>query len=350
MSIQRLLIHEAVGEIRALALDGAGRAVSLFQDRWAERETRLRWGQVLAGNIRKLSPADGGAFIALEGGQEGFLGRRDLTGLVEGEAGCWRIVAEARADKLAKLAKAETKETSAHSPLEHWQASLPNAAGLLLERSPQATLMVSDAFEDAVNPIASLAGGGRLQITPTPALVAVDVDTLGRQDKGRASVRAHRVGLVAAEELARQAVLRGLGGPLVLDCIAPLARRDGPDLKKRFLETFRALSTRRAECLAPSPFGLMEIVLEWRARPLHEAYIGVSGHEIPLATLLEGFRRVEREAKANPSARLLLGLPRRAFAAFVSHRKMYEIGLIDRFGARIEVAQTPREKIEVSCL
>lgn len=350
MSIHRLLTHEAVGETRALALDGAGRAVSLFHDRWAERETRLRWGQVLAGNIRKLSPADGGAFITLEGGQEGFLAQRDLTGLVEGEAGLWRVVAEARADKLAKLAKADTKETSAHSPLERWQASLPDADALVLERSPEATLMISDAFDDALNPIAPLAGGGRLQITPTPALVAIDVDTLGRQDKGRASLRAHCVGLVAAEELARQAALRGLGGALVLDCIAPLARRDGPDLKKRFLETFRGLSTRRAECLAPSPFGLMEIVLEWRARPLHEAYIDVSGRDLPLASLLDGLRRVEREAKANPSARLSLGLPKLAFEAFVSQRKMYETGLIDRFGARIEIAQTPREKIEVSCL
>ena len=350
MAIARIYLHEAIGETRAAALDGHGRVVGLFHDRWAERGQRLRWGQVLEGTISKLSAQDGGAFIRLENGQEGFLAGRDLTGLVEGAKGLWRVTAEARAGKLAKLTSTQDRPADNQPALALWQASLPGASELALETGDAAAQVVSDAFEDGLNPIAPLQGGGRLQITPTPALIAIDVDTLGRMDKGRASARAKAVGLVAAEETARQAAVRGLGGALVLDCIAPLARRDGPELKQRFVQMFRACSARRVECLPPSPFGLMEAVLEWRAQPLHEAYFETDGKPAALAELLAGLRRVEREAKADGAARLQLGLPRPAFEAFLAHRKIYEQGLIDRFGRRIEIVQSTREAIEVASL
>jgi len=298
LAIARIYLHEAIGETRAAALDRHGRAVGLFHDRWAERGVRLRWGQVLQGTINKLSPHDGGAFIRLENGQEGFLAGRDLTGLVEGAKRLWRVTAEARRGKLAKLASVADQETAPEDEraLDMWKASLPGANELAFETGDEAPQIISDAFEDALNSVAPLQGGGRLQITPTPALVAIDVDTLGRNDKGRASARAKAVGLVAAEEAARQAAVRGLGGALVLDCISPLARRDGPELKQRFVQTFRACSGRRVECLLPSPFGLMESVLEWRMQPLHEAYFEAEGNPLALAELLEGLRRVEGEA------------------------------------------------------
>ena len=348
--ITRLLLHEAVGETRAIALDTAGRAVALFYDRWAEQNKRLRWGDVLGGTVRKLSPSDGGAFIALEGGREGFLPRRNMGGLVEGAHGLWRVSAEAYADKLARLVEATEVERNPGTALERWQAGLPGAAQLSFDEPPDAAQAIAAAFEDALNPIAALAGGGRLQMTPTPALVAVDVDTIGRHDKGRASVRAKTVGLAAAEELARQASLRGLGGVLVLDCISPLARRDGPDLKKRFVETFRALSTRRVECLPPSPFGLMEAVVERRWRPVAESCVDALGNDLPLTILLDGLRQIEQAACNNRGDQLVLGLPVSVFAAFKEHKKIYQTALIERFGGRIEVVKTSRDRIEVSSL
>ena len=352
MAIARIYLHEAIGETRAAALDRHGRAVGLFHDRWAERGQRLRWGHVLEGTIGKLSPQDGGAFVRLETGQEGFFAGQDLIGLVEGAKELWRVAAEERAGKLAKLTRLAARESARNdeNALASWKGSLPGVTELAFETGDEAAQIVSDAFEDGLNPIAPLRGGGRLQITPTPALIAIDVDTLGRKDKGRASARAKTVGLVAAEEAARQAAVRGIGGALVLDCISPLARRDGPELKQRFVETFRACSARRVECLPPSPFGLMESVLEWRAQPLHEAYFGADGKPVALAELLAGLRRVEREAKADRAARLQLGLPRSAFEAFLAHRKIYEQGLIDRFGGRIEIVQSMRDAIEVANL
>lgn len=65
-----------------------------------------------------------------------------------------------------------------------------------------------------------LAGGGRLVIEPTEAVVAVDVDT-GGDLSPTAATRANRA---AARELARQLRLRGLGGQVVID-FAPLPRQ-----------------------------------------------------------------------------------------------------------------------------
>lgn len=349
MTHARLLLHEAVGETRAVALDAGGRGVALFHDRWAERGVRLRWGQAIEGTLHKLSPSDGGAFLTLEGGQEGFLSRRDMTGLVKGGKGVWRVIAEAREGKLARVTEAQTNEIEAGTPLERWRANLPGEASLPPETGPDAVRIVEETFEAALNRVAPLEGGGRLQIVPTPALFAIDVDTIGRrQEKGRASARALSIGLLSAQELARQAVLRHLGGALVLDCLGPLARRDGPQVKTRFVETFRALSTRRVDCLPPSPFGLMEAVLEWRWQPLHEAYRDARGVDLSLAVLLAALRQIEREARANPANRLLLALPSDAYGAFRAYKKIYNAALIERFGARIEIIETNREKTEIS--
>ena len=348
--ISELLRHDAVGETRCIALDEQGRPVASFFERWADAGKRMRWGEVCEGVIRKCSPGDGGAFIALETGQEGFFPGRDMGALVEGARGYWRIAAEARSDKLAKLEKASGQEIEVSSALARWKASLPDADALSFDTSPEAAQRIDDAFDDALSPNTGLAGGGRLQITPTPALVAVDVDTAGRQDKGRASARARSVNIAAAEALARQAAMRNLGGALVLDCIGPIARRDGPDIKAAFLQSFSALSERRAECLAPSPFGLMEIVLERRWQPLSEAYFGKKNELLPLATLLWALRDTERAARENRADRLALNLPVSAFAAFKLHQEKYEKALKDRYGSRIDVVETQRDKPDVVSL
>ena len=180
-------------------------------------------------------------------------------------------------------------------------------------------------------------------------MVAVDVDTVGRHDNGRASARARAVNLAAAEELARQAALRNLGGALVLDCISPIARRDSPDIKTRFVKTFEQFDARQVECLSPSRFGLMEIVLERRWQPLHDAYFDEKGRVTDLAMMLWGLRDVEQIATRNRADQLSLHLPVAAFDCFAAFHQRYEKALKDRFGSRIEVCKTERDKPDVTC-
>lgn len=348
MTVEKILIHEAIGETRAIALAKNGRPVALFQDRWAEADARPKWGQTLAGRIAKLAPESGGAFVALENGVEAFLAVRDLTGHVEGARGLYRVVAEARSGKLPRVARTDTPVTM--SPINIWKESLRSAQNVQPLKGSEYADTVDEAFENALNPIATIDGGGILQFSQTPALLAVDVDTAGRVDRGRASARAKSVNIAAAEELAYQLALRGAGGTVVLDCIAPLSRRDGPAVKSAFLNTFRAISTSRAECLNPSPFGLMELVIERRAQPVWDAFHDEDGQRCALSVMLEGLRRVEAEAVMNPAAQLSLDLPAASFAAFETHHELYETALSERFGARIRVRQSEHKKLEVYTL
>lgn len=351
MSIAVILVHDAIGELRAVACDSEDKPVALFHDRWCERNIRARLGQVYEGHIRKCAQMDGGAFITLSQGEEGFLARRDLTGLVEGAAAIFQVAAEARPDKLAKLVEVETlPEEGPGSSFNLWRASLPGGIDAVINNSPDVVSQIAHVFEDALSPVVPLAGGGRLQITPTPALIAIDVDTIGRKDKGRATARARAVNRDAAEVLARQASLRNLGGALVLDCIAPIARQDRPLIKAKFLDTFRQISTRRAESLAPSPFGLMEVVLERGAIPIHEACLDANGVLTPLSQMLEGMRKVEQEAFARRGVQLCLSLPDRGYEAFLANRNLYQDALNKRFGNRINVVLGARDKIEVEHL
>ena len=348
MTVEKILIHEAIGETRVVAFASNGRAIALFQERLVEADKRLRWGQTLEGRITKLARESGGAFVEMENGAAAFLSVKDLTGHVEGARGLYRVEAEARTGKLARVAKADT--AIAKSAMSIWQENLPGGQNIQPVRSLEFAAEIDEAFEDALNPVATIPGGGVLRFSQTPALLAVDVDTAGRVDRGRATARAKAVNIAAAEELAWQLALRGEGGAVVLDCIAPLVRRDGPDVKAAFLKTYKTISTNRAECLNPSPFGLMEAVIERRAQPVWDAYHEAEGKRNALAEMLKGLRDVEREAIANPTSQLRLDLPDASFSAFKPHRELYEAALSERFGARIGVEQSTQNKVEVYTL
>jgi Ribonuclease G/E len=78
-----------------------------------------------------------------------------------------------------------------------------------------------DAIAALLSPRVDLEGGGHMQIEPTRALVAVDVNT-GPDTSPAASLKAN---IAAARDLVRQLRLRGLGGQVVVD-FAPMPKRD----------------------------------------------------------------------------------------------------------------------------
>lgn len=347
MTITRIFLQDAVGETRAAAIGDDGRAVALYMDRWCERGTRASWGDVTEGRLRKIANDQGGGFLELASGEEAFLQSKHMAGLTEGGACHVRIIAEARRDKLVRAELFDGGEDGL-TRFERWQAALPGAVNLPSETGAEADDLIEAAFEEAAAPSVVLPGGGRLHVTPTPALVALDVDTAGRITKGRAASRAREVNLAAAKEAARQLSLRGLGGGAVLDCLGPMTRDVGDEIKTIFLDTFRAISTRKVRALAPSAFGLMEIALEWRERPTGEALQNLSFTATDESLMLDGLRRLEREARAQPAAQLVLELPDAWHSGLRSELDGYEKALKSRYGARIEIILSNVSKPEVS--
>lgn len=332
MKIDQLLRSDTVAETRAAAFAGDV-PVALFAHSWLE-PTRARLGDIASARIRAHDAREGGLFLELDSGEAAFMRGTMPPGLSDGSAVRVRVLSERREDKLARVAVTNDAAPSA-DPIEAWRERLPLSESLTWEACDAD---IDAAFDSAHTDIAPLPGGGHLHIARTPALTAIDVDTAGRKDR----LGSKAINLDAAREAARQLALRNLGGLVVLDCIAPLPRALGADIKTAFLDRFRSISRRKAEALAPSPFGLLEARLAWGERPIAELYDSAIG------TLLSGLRQLEREAKARPADTLVLALPREAYRELGERKPALLTALSERYGARLRIEPGERNTPEVT--
>ncbi len=205
------------------------------------RRLEARWRAIEAGLAR-------GRPGPVEGGEDAFA--RLLRWLLEGD------IETLRAGDAAVLAR-----------LERELQALPPAVRPRLERvrGPLAFLAtgMEEQFEQALEPVVPLEGGGRLVIEETTALVAIDVDGEGRD--------ALELDLAAAREIARQVRLRNLGGNIVVDFVdlpRPSARKLLDDaLKKGFRD-----DPAQAQVHPMSVLGLVHITRARRGQPLSARY------------------------------------------------------------------------------
>ncbi len=341
MGVVRILDQDAVGERRAVALDGEGAAVGLFLDRWADRGRRARLGERLPALARSVDAAQGGVFLELEQGEAAFLPTKHAEGIAEGARLAVRIAAEARRGKLARVAPWREGDVE-RSPFEAWRATLAGGAAAGVDRVGPEDEAIDAAVEESLAPAATLAGGGRIRFAETPALTAVDIDTAGRRGTGGARAQALATTLAAIDEAARQIALRGLGGLVVLDCLSAAGR--SPKLRERFDAALKGRLRRRFKVApwGPTGFGLLEANLEWTAAPIAHILQDDGGATTPETELWAAVRAAEREAAAAPSAFLTLDLPPRLDPASISGGLQGISTLRNRYRGRIDVAFSDR--------
>lgn len=111
---------------------------------------------------------------------------------------------------------------------------------------------------------AELGGGAWMSVEATRALVAVDVNT-GGDFSPAACLKANRA---AAQVLARQLRLRGLGGQVVVD-FAPMGKKDRREIETLLRRAFRSDPVETA-LLGWSNLGLYEAQRKRERRPLEE--------------------------------------------------------------------------------
>ncbi len=345
MKIDRLLLHEGLAVIRAAAIAG-DQPVALYCEPVAG-PPRVRLGERHAARLL-ARPGDGsGAFAELDSGERAFL-RKPPPNLSEGARLDLIIVSEARRDKPARARPAEGGETGGSSdPLNAWALRLAGPGAPDFDTGKAAAEAIDEALSEALSPWVTLEGGGQIQITRTQALTAIDIDTAGRQARGRAHQRAFAINRAAMTAIARQLALRGLGGLGVIDCVAPLTRPQGQALKSAFLCTFRAVSSRRAEALAPSAFGLLEVSLAWGERPVEEVWRDAAGRPTPFGEMLDGLRALEIEAEARRADTLTLALPGAAHHILTAPGSPLADRITARYGTRIKLVASATERIEV---
>jgi hypothetical protein len=321
----KLLVSASPGEARVAAVDAAGLVDYAIWRPGAPDGV----GDLHRGRVTAIVPAMAGAFVAI-GGADGFLPDSEgAKGLSEGSIIAVRVTRAPQGGKGPRLtakipaADAALAGTGAPALLRRGPGAIERLAAchagvpVLVDDPALLALLrpllggrlslVAHAFDDDVEtavaelgtPRATLPGGAVMQVAPTPALTAIDIDLAGgtaaRAPKGRAQSEANRALLPG---LARQIRLRNLGGAIVVDLggmpatkrvsLAPdfAAALEGDPLRPRFLG-FTAL-------------GLAEILRPRVHPPLHETLAG------PLAAGLAALREAANEVAASPARALAL--------------------------------------------
>jgi ribonuclease E len=126
-------------------------------------------------------------------------------------------------------------------------------------------------LETVHQPQVRLKSGGSIVISPTEALVSIDVNSGKGTREGSLEDTAYMTNLEAAEEVARQLRLRDLGGVVVIDFIDMREERHRRDVEKRFRDASRP-DKAKMDFGSISKFGLLELTRQ-RLRPPIEAGI-----------------------------------------------------------------------------
>ena len=281
------------------------------------------YGDLHCGRVLARIDALGGCFVRLDDEPDGFLSDRDAVS--PPGVGDRVIVRVSRAShdgkgpKLTTVLTSDETQTAGEvglirrgpSPLQdllELHAGLPvetSDRGLAADLSGLSGRLCLVGDEICHEPVAALhesavdlPGGARAAVSPTPALVAIDVDTAGASDqrasKQTAQFAANRALL---PRLLHELRLRNLSGAILID-LAGLAARKRNRLAADFVGGL-ASDPLRPRFLGFTALGLAEIVRVRKRPALHELTSGPYARALAAAAAL-----AERQA----------GDPHRAFA------------------------------------
>lgn len=344
MSERRIFLDAGVGETRGVVtLDGRPERLILRRD---DEDLRLALGARLVARVANVEPAIGTAFLDLGNGLEALLPFKPDARPVRGTAIEVEIRGEPRSGKLAVA-----RQTGPGEGAPRLIQPPPEVADILrslvrdgaITEGRQARDIADEAEAEALETVHPLPGGGDIAIEPTRALTSIDVD-LGERKGGDAKRAARQANLAAIAEGARLLRLKGLGGLVILDLVG--RGHDGNAL----LAAARLAFAPDNPGVAIGPvgrFGTMELSIPRRTRPLSEWLQQPGGGLNDRALAQRLIRQLEREAQAQPGARLNAACaPAVARAAEPLAR-----ALAERIGARFAITADPartREKPDVA--
>ena len=344
MSERRTYLDVGVGETRGVVtLDGRPERLLISRDGDVACQAL---GAEVIGRVRKVERQLALAFIDLGDGPDGVLNLRpDMERLVEGQSVRVEIRSEARAGKGASLrlvgeGEGPPRLVMPAPTIEDELAGVASRAEVVTGGVARATADTAEA--EALETVFALPGGGTVAIEPTRALIAVDVDLgdRGGSDAKRATRAANFAALTTAARVLR---LKGEGGLVVID----LAGRghDGPALISGARLAFGPDNPGVA--FGPiSRFGTLELTVPRRRRSVADHLLDGASQPTAQTLALRLIRKIEREATADPGARL----EGRAAPDVAEAAQPYLKLLTDRFGARLALVPDParpREEPEV---
>jgi len=209
---------------------------------------------------------------------------------------------------------------------------------------------IEHQIETAYSRTVTLPSGGAIVIDQTEALVAVDVNSARAIKGGDIEETATRTNLEAADEVARQARLRDLGGLIVIDFIDMDESKNRREVENRLRDALRQ-DRARVQFGAISKFGLLEMSRQ-RLKPMlsEGASIpcprcGGSGHiRDTESSALQILRIIQEESLKDSTAAVLVQVPVEV-ASFLLNEKRTEITKIE-LKQRINVLLVPNKSLD----
>jgi len=153
-------------------------------------------------------------------------------------------------------------EETAQQAREFLRIIMPRSVGIVEIYNGKQPLFHKYELESEIERIYSkhvpLASGGSLVIESTEALVAIDVNSGKYRAQDNPEATAYKINLEAAQEIARQLLLRDLGGLIVCDFIDMLDNKHKREVEKVLRLALKA-HKERVQILRMSQFGIIEI-------------------------------------------------------------------------------------------
>lgn len=198
-----------------------------------------------------------------------------------------------------------------------------------------------------------LPSGGSIVITPTEAVVAIDVNSGRSTANADVEETAFETNKEAAEVIARQLRLRDLGGLIVIDFIDMLDRQNRMIVERLLKDAVRG-DRAKVEVGRISKFGLLEMSRQRIKGALithsHSTCPNCKGRglvRIADSSALEALRKVEAAVYGGGVKLVKLSLPPQS-ALFLLNEKRRSLTRLEEFGASVLVFADGRLKSEES--
>jgi len=179
-----------------------------------------------------------------------------------------------------------------------------------------------------------LKSGGSIVISPTEAMITIDVNSGRASNKKNVEDTAFKTNLEAAEEIARQLRLRDLGGLIAIDFIDMADRKHEAEVEKTFKKAL-TLDRARIQMSRISKFGILELSRQKKHSTIQEIsyttcpFCSGRGARPSLEyTALSAFRKIETEAIKEKASVLKIGVPHE-IADYLLNQKRSDIQRIE---------------------
>jgi len=209
---------------------------------------------------------------------------------------------------------------------------------------------IEHQIETAYSRTVPLPSGGAIVIDHTEALVSVDVNSARATRGSDIEETAIRTNLEAADEIARQARLRDLGGLIVIDFIDMESSKAQKDVENRLRDALRH-DRARVQMGKISKFGLMEMSRQ-RLRPALSEGSHVTcprcnstGHiRDTESSALQVLRIIQEEAMKENTAAIHSQVPVEVAAFLLNEKRAEVIKIETRF--KVNVLMIPNKHLE----